>query len=110
MSQVNERKGIVSGIFLLIGLHIAAVILGSIVLFIHFSLVGKDNYLTLLLFGPFLAGLGIAQLIYVIPAIFILRRRRNFTLVKGVIIGAVVTALLNGGCWLFVYLGGMLNL
>jgi hypothetical protein len=106
MSQINERKGIVSGIFLLIGLHIAAVILGIIVLFIYISLVGnvgKDNYLGLLLFGSFFGCLGIAQLIYVIPAIFILRRRRNFTLVKGVIIGAVVTALLNGGCWLFVY-------
>ena len=105
MWQINEKKGIVSGIFFLIGLHIAAVILGIIVLLIHFSLVGQDNYLTLLLFGSFFAGLGIVQLIYVIPAIFILRRRRNFTLVKGVIIGAVVTALLNGGCWLFVYSG-----
>jgi hypothetical protein len=110
MSQINERKGIVSGIFLLIGLHIAAVILGIIVLLIHFYIVGQDNYLTLLFFGSFFAGLGIVQLIYVIPAIFILRRRRNFTLVKGVIIGAVVTALLNGGCWLFVYARGMLNL
>jgi hypothetical protein len=110
MSQINERKGIVSGIFLLIGLHIAAVILGILVLLIHFYIVGQDNYLTLLFFGSFFAGLGIVQLIYVIPAIFILRRRRNFTLVKGVIIGAVVTALLNGGCWLFVYARGMLNL
>ena len=110
MSQINETKGIVSGIFLLIGLHIAAVILGIIVLLIHFYVVGQDNYLTLLFFGSFFAGLGIVQLIYVIPAIFILRRRRNFTLVKGVIIGAVVTALLNGGCWLFVYAIGMLNL
>ena len=113
MSQINERKGIVSGIFLLIGLHIAAVILGIIVLFLYIFLarkVGKDDFIGLLLFGSFFAGLGIVQLIYVIPAIFILRRRRNFTLVKGVIIGAVVTALLNGGCWLFVYARGMLNL
>jgi hypothetical protein len=106
MSQINERKGIVSGIFLLICLHIAAVILGRIVLLIYISLVGnigKDNYLGLLLIWSFFGCLGIAQLIYVIPAIFILRRQRNFTQVKGVIIGAVVTALLNGGCWLFVY-------
>lgn len=106
MSQINERKGIVSGIFLLISLHITAVTLGRIVLFIYSFLVekvGKDNYLGSSLFGYFLGYLGIAQLIYVIPAIFILRRERNFTLVKGVIIGAVVTALLNGGCWLFFY-------
>ena len=106
MSPRNERMEIVSGIFLLIGLHIAAVILGIIILLIHFYLVGQDNYLTLLFFGSFFGGLGIVQLIYVIPAIFILRRRRSFTLVKGVIIGAVVTALLNGGCWLLAYSGG----
>ena len=103
MSQINERKGIVSGIFLLIGLHIAAVILGIIILLIHFYIVGQDNYLTLLLFGAFFAGLGIVQLIYVIPAIIVLRRRREFALLKGLIIGAVVTALLNGGCWLLIY-------
>ncbi len=103
MSQINERKGIMSGIFLLIGLHIAAVILGIIVLFIHFALVGQDNYLTLLFFGSFFAGLGIVQLIYVIPAIIVLRRRGEFALLKGLIIGAVVTALLNGGCWLLMY-------
>jgi uncharacterized membrane protein len=103
MSPRNERMGIVSGIFLLIGLHIAAVILGIIILLIHFYLVGQDNYLTLLLFGSFFAGLGIVQLIYVIPAIIVLRRRRELALLKGLIIGAVVTALLNGGCWLLMY-------
>lgn len=103
MSPRNERMGIVSGIFLLIGLHIAAVILGIIILLIHFYLVGQDNYLTLLLFGSFFAGLGIVQLIYVIPAIIVLRRRREFALLKGLIVGAVVTALLNGGCWLLMY-------
>ena len=103
MSPRNERMGIVSGIFLLIGLHIAAVILGIIILLIHFYIVGQDNYLTLLLFGSFFGGLGIVQLIYVIPAIIFLRRRREFALLKGLIIGAVVTALLNGGCWLLMY-------
>jgi hypothetical protein len=103
MSQINERKGIVSGIFLLIGLHIAAVILGIIILLIHFYIVGQDNYLTLLLLGIFFGGLGIVQLIYVIPAIIVLRRRGEFALLKGLIIGAVVTALLNGGCWLLMY-------
>ncbi|MBD0311995.1 MAG: hypothetical protein ICV86_03660 [Microcoleus sp. T3-bin5] len=103
MSQINEKKGIVSGIFLLIGLHIAAVILVIVILLIHFYIVGQDNYLTLLLFGSFFAGLGIVQLIYVIPAIIVLRRRREFALLKGLIIGAVVTALLNGGCWLLMY-------
>jgi cellulose synthase/poly-beta-1,6-N-acetylglucosamine synthase-like glycosyltransferase len=105
MSQRNETKGIVSGILLLIGLHIAALILGTIALSIYLSVGVKDNSQGLLLFAFLAAGVGIVQLIYVIPAIFILRRRRNFTLVKGVIIGAVITALLNGGCWLLVYSG-----
>ena len=108
MSQINERKGIVSGIFLLIGLHIAALIVEIIVLFLYISVVRnieKNYYLGLVIIWSFFGFLGIAQLIYVIPAIVILRRRRNFTLVKGVIIGAVVTALLNGGCWLFIYSG-----
>ena len=46
------------------------------------------------------AGISITQLIYVIPLIIWLNRRRQFALKKGVIIGAVLTALLNGGCYL----------
>ena len=102
MSQINEIKGIVLGILLLMGLHLAAIILGIIIGSI--SIGGIGFYIASFLNLGFL-GIGIAQLIYVIPAIFILRRRRKFTLVKGVIIGAVVTALLNGVCWLFVYSG-----
>lgn len=50
------------------------------------------------------AGISITQLIYVIPVIIWLNRRRQFALKKGVIIGAVITALLNGGCYLILSL------
>ena len=45
------------------------------------------------------AGISITQLIYVIPVTMRLNRRGQFALKKGVIIGAVITALLNGGCY-----------
>jgi hypothetical protein len=40
------------------------------------------------------------QLLYVIPLIIWLKRRRKMGMMKGVIIGAVLTALLNGSCYL----------
>jgi hypothetical protein len=45
-------------------------------------------------------GISLFQLIYVISAIFWLRQRQKFAFMKGVIIGAVITALLNGACYL----------
>jgi hypothetical protein len=45
------------------------------------------------------AVISITQLIYVIPVIIWLNRRGQFALKKGVIIGAVITALLNCGCY-----------
>jgi hypothetical protein len=53
------------------------------------------------LFTAFLA-IGLAQAIYVVPAIVVLSRRQQWGLMKGVIVGAVITALLNGGCWLLI--------
>jgi len=100
MSHRNEVMGIVSGIFLLMGLHLAAIILGIIISSI--SIGGIGFYIASLLNLVFL-GIGIAQLIYVVPAIIFLRRRREFAVIKGLIIGAIITALLNGGCWLFIY-------
>lgn len=47
-------------------------------------------------------GIGIFQLFYAVPLIFWLILRQEWGLMKGVIIGAVSTAFLNGGCWLVV--------
>jgi hypothetical protein len=58
--------------------------------------------LTMLFF--FAAGIGLVQFIYILPICVYLRRRREWDLMKGVIIGACISLLLNGGCWLF--LGG----
>jgi hypothetical protein len=45
-------------------------------------------------------GFFLIQLLYVIPITLWLRRRQRIGMMKGVIIGAVITALLNGGCFL----------
>jgi len=45
-------------------------------------------------------GVGLSQLIYVIPLCIWLNRRRLYATMKGVIAGALITFLLNGGCFL----------
>jgi hypothetical protein len=64
------------------------------------------NYLNgLFLLGVFLiGGISLAQLIYVIPVIYWLKQRQQFSWMKGVTIGAVITALLNGSCYLILLL------
>ena len=105
MARRNEVKGIIIGVILLFLAHIAA-----------FYLIAGLLYLMMLvnspIFKPILDYLstgyrflylffypGLTQLIYVIPACYWLKRKRRIGLMKGVIIGAVITALLNGGCW-----------
>ncbi len=67
--------------------------ISNLLLFIHI-----DTAFTFLVIGLF--GIGISQLIYVIPVVFWARSQEKWGLMKGVIIGAVITALLNGGCWI----------
>jgi len=52
-----------------------------------------------------LGGLGVLQLLYVVPRSLYLKRRQRWAKLKGVIAAAVIVALLNGGCWVF--LGGI---
>lgn len=46
-------------------------------------------------------GIGITQLLYVIPLSLWLRHVGRFDTMKGVVIGAVITLLLNGSCFLW---------
>jgi hypothetical protein len=48
-----------------------------------------------------LMGLSVLQLIYVVPRSLSLKRQQRAARLKGVIVAAVLIALLNGGCWLF---------
>ncbi|NEO11021.1 MAG: hypothetical protein F6K59_09355 [Moorea sp. SIO3F7] len=46
-----------------------------------------------------LSMIGIAQLVYVIPALIVLRLLGRWELIKGVILGGLITGLLNLGAW-----------
>lgn len=57
-----------------------------------------SNLLILFLYAVF--GIGLTQFLYVVPLCFWLRKRERFDTMKGVMIGAVLTLLLNGSCFL----------
>ena len=46
-----------------------------------------------------LLGIGIVQLLYVVPLALWAKRRGMKTFASGVMIGAAITFLLNGACW-----------
>jgi hypothetical protein len=52
---------------------------------------------------PIALSFGVTQLIYVIPRGIYLYRQKRWPRFKGVVLGAVIAAFLNGGCWVFVY-------
>jgi hypothetical protein len=45
-------------------------------------------------------GFFLLQLLYVLPLTIRLKRQRKIGMMKGIIIGAVITALINGSCYL----------
>ncbi|MDB9513670.1 hypothetical protein PN499_20960 [Kamptonema animale CS-326] len=95
MVRRNEIVGIVLGVLLLFVIHnltvIALMFLSSYLPFFN------RNYN--FLFIP--ASIGLWQIVYAIPLILLMKRKQKWGLMKGVIICAVLTALLNGGCWIF---------
>jgi formate-dependent nitrite reductase membrane component NrfD len=46
--------------------------------------------------------IGIAQFVYLIPFMLFFWRRHRFELVKGMVIGASVTALINSACFVWI--------
>lgn len=93
MKSQKEINNIILGIFLLLGMHSAA----FVILKVFASITFKFNpTLATYIILPFFY-LGILQLFYVIPAIVWLKRKKQLSRRKGVIIGAVITLLLNIG-------------
>lgn len=80
MSQNNVIPDIVSGILFVFGFNILIMFLGVTIPFI-----------------------GLVQLLYVVPTAIRRRNQQQYEFVKGMIIASVITALLNGGCWLLLY-------
>jgi hypothetical protein len=109
MARRNEQRGVVLGFLLVFGLHFIAfwVIFGIIA---ALSIIQQQFSLDIPWLTAFLTNYtfiiafiipGITQLIYVIPLVIWLRQRQNWGMMKGIIIGAVLTAFLNGTCFLY---------
>jgi hypothetical protein len=98
MSQQNEVLEIIRGILLLFGLHILAGIAIFVLGYIIGAIFGNYTFLGVWIYGSY--GFFLLQLLYVIPLVLRLKRQGKVARMKGVIIGAVITALLNGACFL----------
>jgi hypothetical protein len=84
------------GFLLAIGLHIA--VLGTL-WFLVLPLSGWSSGWLATVWFVGLLGIGVAQLVYLVPAILMARRRGRPGIAKGIIIAASLTALLNATCW-----------
>ncbi len=89
MARRNEGEGIALGILGVLGINF-------LVFFLIF--LTSTNYNSAVSLA-FLFGICLYQLLYVVPAIIWLKREQRWGLMKGVIIGAVITALLSGPCF-----------
>ncbi|MGB3292124.1 MAG: hypothetical protein WBB01_03910 [Phormidesmis sp.] len=100
----NGASGIRKGIGLLLLCHLVAEGLLIIFGFTH----GALQQLPRLVWGypldEWILGamlfIGATQLVYGLPLCIVCLYRRRFGTLKGVIVGMVLTALLNGGCYL----------
>jgi len=85
---MNTDEGqIALGLLLCWGLNIGEVIFGFLMLMVPvlgFALIG---------------GIGIVQLIYVLPFYFSFKKQGKTDTAKGLVIAASMTALLNAACW-----------
>ncbi|MDF0552443.1 hypothetical protein [Kamptonema sp. UHCC 0994] len=94
MVRRNEILGIVLGIIILVLIH--GLTLTALVFLSSYLPFFNRNYN--FFFIP--ASIGLWQIVYAIPLIFLMKIKQQWGLMKGVIICAVLTALLNGGCWI----------
>lgn len=98
----NEGLEIVKGMLLLLGCHAVA---GALIFLLGLLLavIGVGDYAFAIPWVIGAAGFLFWQLLYVIPLILTLRRRGHIAMSKGVIIAAVLTALLNGACFVSMF-------
>lgn len=98
----NEILEIVKGMALLLGCHVVAGVL-IFLLGLMVAVVGVAGYFFIYPWVIGAAGFLFWQLLYVIPLIITLRRRGRTAMAKGVIIAAVLTALVNGACFISMF-------
>ncbi|HBE20796.1 MAG TPA: hypothetical protein DEG17_00925 [Cyanobacteria bacterium UBA11149] len=94
---MNEVIQVFLGILIVAVLHLLIfTILGKLV----FGGISTANYGFGIIYLFAVLGIGIVQLIYVLPLIAWLKRQQQWGLMRGVMIGAILTALLNAVCYL----------
>ena len=105
----NGASGIRKGIGLLLLSHLAAEFLLIVFAFTHGflpqlpRLIGGyplDEWILLAMLF-----IGVTQIVYALPLCALCFYRRRFETLKGVVVGMVLTALLNGSCYLIVLNG-----
>lgn len=98
----NEILEIVKGMLLLLGCHAVA---GALIFLLGLLVdaVSTDDYAFAVPWVIGAAGFLFWQLLYVIPLVITLRRRGHIAMAKGVIITAVMTALVNGACFVSMF-------
>ncbi|MBD1875906.1 hypothetical protein H6F75_20705 [Nodosilinea sp. FACHB-131] len=98
----NEGLEIVKGMLLLLGCHAVA---GALIFLLGLLLavIGIGDYAFAIPWVIGAAGFFFWQLLYVIPLVITLRRRGRPAMAKGVIMAAVLTALVNGACFISMY-------
>ncbi|MBD1857285.1 MULTISPECIES: hypothetical protein [Leptolyngbya] len=106
MSGSNEWQKILRGILLLIALHGIAFVIAVAIGLLIYALITivpsrSDTQALFILLNGYTSlafmviGIGISQMFYVIPVIFVLLLDRRYATIKGIIIGAVLTLLFN---------------
>jgi len=99
MTAPNGPVNVLVGFLSVFVGHVLAVALMFVVV-----LIGEQLSISSWLDGAILyafLGIGITQVLYVIPLALWAIDKRRFDTMKGIIIGAVITLLLNGGCFWF---------
>jgi heme/copper-type cytochrome/quinol oxidase subunit 4 len=94
-SPIRPAQDIILGVILTLifngSIAIAFIMIGS------FSASLYAPLISIVFVAPFI---GLTQLVYIVPLCIYLQRKGKWNWMKGIIIGACITALLNGGCWL----------
>jgi hypothetical protein len=111
MRERNEGLGILLGMVLLLGLHAIAGCIAFFVILFGTALITKTDPnssivpgISALVFTP--AALWVYQLLYVVPLILQFKRRRQLGMMKGIIIAAVLTALIGVTCNIALFVSG----
>ncbi len=105
MSRRSEIPDIMGGMVILLGCHLAYVMLARLTMFLAASALGvNSSQAVLAALGISILAIGLTQALYAVPICLYFNRQRQQAIVKGVLLGAVLTLLLNGSCFVLLQL------